>query len=172
MRGKTLISAASILLILALGSVATPGDAEDMYDERLSNLETRVAILEEQVGAATQEAESGQQNNVTSSSSQSSTSSSSEEGSSNVYSASFSANGDRVIAFEVKNAGVYYLTAHITSSFSAQVETKDGEAVPNFLVESSEAGTLTISHQLAAGEYVLRVTASSQWNVTITSLGG
>ncbi len=171
MRGKTLISIASMLLVFVIGSVATQGDAEDTYDERISDLETRVATLETQMETSTQEAQSSQQNNVTTSSSQSSTSStSSSQGESNVYSASFSANGDRAIAFVVKNAGVYHLTAHVSSPFSAQVETKDGEAIPNFRVESSEAGTLTISNHLEAGNYVLRVTASSQWNVTITSL--
>jgi hypothetical protein len=169
MRGKMLISVASILLVLALGSVTTQGDAEDTYDERISDLETRVAILETQVVTPTQEAQSGQQNNVTTSSSQSSSSSSSNGGSS-VYSASYSANGDRSIPFTIKRAGVYHLTAHVTSPFSARVETEDGEPIPSFSIESDEAGTFTISSNLEAGDYVLQVTATSGWNVIITSL--
>lgn len=171
MRGKMLISAASILLVLAFGSVAAPGDAEDMYEERLSDLETRVAILEEQVGTATQESQSDRQSNVTSSSSQSSTSSSSQSGSNNVYSASYSSSGDRSLPFTIKNAGEYHLTAHATSPFSARIVTEDGEPVPEFVVELSEAGTFTVSDQLEAGDYILEVTAESEWHVTITSIG-
>lgn len=171
MRGKMLISGASILLVLAFGSVAAPGDAEDMHEERLSDLETRVAILEEQVGTATQEAQSDQQSNVTSSSSQSSTSSSSQSGSNNVYSASYSSSGDRSLPFTIKHAGEYHLTAHVTSPFSARVVTEDGEPIPEFEVESSEAGTFTVSDQLEAGNYILEVTTESEWNVTITSIG-
>ena len=171
MRSRMLISGASLLLVLVLGSVAAQGDAEDIYDERLGDLETRVALLETQVASPIEEAQSGQQSSNTSSTSSQTSISSSNQGGSNVYTASFSSNGDRSIPFTIKNGGVYHLTAHTTSAFSARVVTADGEPLPDFVVESSEAETLTVSGELEVEEYVLEVTTTSQWNVTITSIG-
>lgn len=174
MRSKVVISGISFVLVVLMASVATfattstPGSAEDAYEQRISDLETRVAALEEEVGLDGDAEETSQQGSVSTSSSQVSISSSSEQGVSS-YSASFSANGDRAIEFEISNASTYDLTANAEEPFELRVETLDGDPVPGFTLESDEGETMKASDHLEPGTYVLHVSTSSAWNVTIIS---
>ena len=181
-RSKMLISGVSFLAVIAflvaaaiVGS-STSGNAEGAYDQRLSELETRVAVLEAEVGISgetsqtNQTSQTSQQSNVSTSSSQSSVSTSINQ-TGDTYSASFTASGDSLVPFEIDSAGTYDLIANASSPFTLRVETKDGEPVQDFVLESNEAGTLTSSAHLEPGEYVLDVSTDSQWNVTLTSFG-
>ena len=178
-RSKMLISGVWFLAVIAflvaaaiIGS-STSGNAEGAYDQRLSELETRVAVLEAEVGISgetSQTNQTSQQSNVSTSSSQSSVSTSINQ-SGDAYSASFTASGDSLVPFEIDSSGTYDLIANASSPLTLRVETKDGEPVQDFVLESNEAGTLTSAAYLEPGEYVLDVSTDSQWNVTLTSFG-
>lgn len=164
MRARIITSLAILLLIVTAVATVTPGAADDADDQRLGDLETRVAALETRVAEIaepTSGASSSQQNNVTSSSSNSSNDS---------YTASYSGNGDRDLEVEIENAGTYQVTATATSAFSAVLVDESGDVLPGFSIETDDAETVTISRRLAPGAYVLQVSATSTWNVTIILL--
>ncbi len=161
MRARILTAVAAMLLIVAAVAAITPGVADDAADQRLGDLETRVAALETRVAEpaeSTSSSTSSQQNNVSSSSSNSSN---------NAYTASFSGNGDREIELEIDDEGTYQMTATTTSVFSADLEDAAGESLPGFAIETEDAETVTRSGSLEPGAYVLRVSATATWNVTI-----
>lgn len=170
MRGKVLIITGAILLVFTIILTTTSGGAEDTYDQRISNLETRVAALETEVAMPTPRSSSNQQTNVTNSSSNSSVSSSN-QGDNSSYSASFSANGDKDFPFEVTHAGTYELTVNARSGLSAGIMKAGGDLVPGFSLASDKEGTLTQSARLEPGKYVLHVQASSPWNAIIVLTG-
>jgi len=164
MRARIITSSAILLLIVSAVVAITPGAADDAADQRLSELETRVAALETRVAEpdeSTSSSTSSQQNNVSSSSSNSSNSSN------NAYTASFSGNGDREIEIEIDDEGTYQVTATTTSVFSSNLENDAGESLPGFAIETEDAETVTRSGSLEPGAYVLRVSATATWNVTI-----
>ncbi|MBA2468552.1 MAG: hypothetical protein H0V37_04035 [Chloroflexia bacterium] len=161
MRAWLLTTVALVLLIAAAVAAIAPGVAEDAGDQRLSDLETRVAALETRVAEPTAETSSNQQSSSSSSSSTSSTDS---------YTGSFSGNGDREIEIEIDDAGTYQLTATSTSAFAATIENDDGEIVPGFSIDTEAADTVTVSDRLEPGAHVLRVSAPESWNVTIVLL--
>ncbi len=161
MRAWLLTTVALVLLIAAAMAAIAPGVAEDAGDQRLSDLETRVAALETRVAEPTAETSSNQQSSSSSSSSTSSTDS---------YTGSFSGNGDREIEIEIDDAGTYQLTATSTSAFAATIENDDGEIVPGFSIDTEAADTVTVSDRLEPGAHVLRVSAPESWNVTIVLL--
>lgn len=165
MRTRIITSLAILLLIVTAVATVTPGAADDADEQRLDDLETRVAALETRVAEIadpTSGASSSQQNNVTSSSSSSSN---------NSYTASYSGNGDRQLEVEIENAGTYQVTATTTSEFSAVLLDEAGDVVPDFSIETDDAETVTISGRLEPGTHVLQVSAASTWNVTIILLG-
>lgn len=184
MRSKMLFSSVSVLALIAFLAAATfigtstSGNAEGAYDQRISDLETRVAVLEAEVGISTPSSassgtsgEDGESGSVNISSS-SQSSSSSVQSNSNSYNASYASSGDMVVPFDIDNGGTYDLTARTSSPVSIRIETADGEEVPAFTLDSSGEETLTASDELEPGDYVLRVEASSQWTVTISSVSG
>jgi len=161
MRARIITSSAILLLIVSAVVAITPGAADDAADQRLSELETRVAALETRVAEPDESmssSTSSQQNNVSSSSSNSSN---------NAYTASFSGNGDREIEIEIDDEGTYQVTATTTSVFSSNLENDAGESLPGFAMETDDGETVTRSGSLEAGVYILRVSATSTWNVTI-----
>lgn len=170
MRGKMLISVCAILLVLTIVVTTTSGGAKDTYDQRISNLETRVAALETQVAMSSPRSSSNQQTNVTNSSSNSSVSSSN-NGNASSFSASFSANGEKELPFEIKNAGTYQLTVHAGSNFSAEIKTDGGALIPGFTLASDKGDTLTRSVHLEPGKYTLHIQTSSMWNAVIVLTG-
>lgn len=171
MRGKVLVTVAVILLAFTVARATAPGVAEDAGDPRIDGLETRVAALETQVAAWPPASTSGQtgEDGQSSTSSSTSSTSSSEEGTSS-YAASYSSSGARVIEFEINRSGDYHLTATTSSALTAVVETEDGEPVPGFEIAASGPATLSRTDRLEPGAYVLRVTSSSDWNITIVSI--
>lgn len=172
MRSKVLVSVAGMILVFAIVMTTTSGGAKDTYDQRINDLETRVAALETQAAMSSQKSGSNQQTNVTNSSSNSSVSSS-DQGSTNSssYTASFSANGDKELAVKIKNAGTYQLTVYAGSGFSAEIQTGDGNPLTDFSLASDKEGTLIRSAHLEPGNYILHVKASSMWNATIIRTG-
>ncbi len=162
MRAWILITVALVLLFAAALAAIAPGVAEDAGDQRLSDLETRVAALETQVADPTPASSTTNQ--------QSSSSSSSSTSSGDSYTGSFSGNGDRQIEIEIDDAGTYQLTATSTSALAAMIGNDDGEIVPGFSIDTNAAETVTVSGRLEAGAYVLRVSAPESWNVTIVLL--
>ncbi len=161
MRARILTAVAAMLLIVAAVAAITPSVADDAADQRLGDLETRVAALETRVAEPDESmssSTSSQQNNVSSSSSNSSN---------NAYTASFSGNGDREIEIEIDDEGTYQVTATTTSVFSSNLENDAGESLPGFAIETEDAETVTRSGSLEPGAYVLRVSATATWNVTI-----
>ncbi|MGI8405832.1 MAG: hypothetical protein ACR2OE_13900 [Thermomicrobiales bacterium] len=170
MRGKMLVPVAAILLVLTIVITTTSGGAKDTYDQRISNLETRVAALETEVAMPDHGSQSNQQTNVTNSSSHSSVSSSN-QGNTSSFSASFSANGEKELPFEIKNAGTYQLTVHASSNFSAEMKTDGGAVIPGFSLASDKEDTLTRSAHLEPGTYTLHIQTSSTWNAVIVLTG-
>ncbi len=160
MRGKLLISSAVLLLGVAAASLVATGGAEDNNDQRISDLETRVAALEAEVFGSTPAAESTSDDRNDSSSN-----------SSNSYSGSYSGSGDREIEIEIDNAGTYHLTVTSSSALELVFENDAGEPIEAFAITIDEAGTATGSAPLEPGNYVLRVTSSSNWNATLVSVG-
>lgn len=160
MRARILTAVAAVFLIVTAVAAITPGVADDAADQRLGDLETRVAALETRVAEPDEptSSTSSQQNNVSSSSSNSSN---------NAYTASFSGNGDREIEIEIDDEGTYQVTATTTSAFSADLENGTGELLPGFAIETEDAETVTRTGSLEPGAYVLRVSATATWNVTI-----
>jgi hypothetical protein len=170
MRGKLLFTAAVLILGFAVVvSLDSPGEAEDNNDQRISDLETRVAALEASVFGATPEAGSSDGNRNSSSSSSSSTTTT--ENGSNSFTATYSGTGDREIELEIDDAGTYQMTATTTSAFTAVLENEDDEPVSGFSVETDGAQTVTVSADLEPGTYLLRVSAPESWSVSIVSLG-
>jgi len=159
MRASILTAVAILLLIVTALAVITPGVADDNDDQRLDDLETRVAALETRV------AEPVEPTSASSSSQQSSSSSS--NSSTNAYTANYSGNGDREIEIQIDDAGTYQVTATTTSAFTAAIENEAGDSLPGFAIETDDAATETTSGSLEPGTYVLRVSATSTWSVTL-----
>jgi len=172
MRSRMLVSFAGVILVFAIVVTTTSGGAKDTYDQRINDLETRVAALETQVDMSSQRSGSNQQSNSTNSSSNSSVSSS-DQGSTNSssYSASFSANGDKELSVKIKNAGTYQLTVYAGAAFSAEIRSNDGHPISGFSLGSDKEGTVIKSEHLEPGNYILHVSASSMWNATIILTG-
>jgi hypothetical protein len=169
MRASILTATAILLLIVTALLAITPGAADDATNQRLGDLETRVAALETRVtemGASTPDNVSGQQGTTSSSSSTSSVSTD------NAYTTSISGNGDREVEVEIDTAGTYQLTATAASAFTAVLEDGNGDALPDFSVETDAQATVTRSGALEPGTYILNVTATETWNVTIVLLAG
>lgn len=162
MRARIFATVAMLTLIVAALAAIIPGVAEDAADQRLSDLETRVAALETQAAEPTPAQSSSQRGTVSTSSSNSSN---------NSYTGSFSGNGDREIEIEIGDAGTYQLTATTTSAFSAVIEDENGESVPEFSIDTTGVETQTRTERLEPGTYVLRVSAPERWTVTIVLLG-
>ncbi len=164
MRASILTAAAMLLLIVTALLAVTPGVADDAADQRLNDLETRVAALETRVAKTPSAASSSsQQSNASSSSSNSSNSS---------YTATFSGNGDREIEIEIDTAGTYQMTATTTSAFSSVIEDAEGNPVPGFMIDVDGAETFTRSDRLEQGTHLLRVSAPDSWNLTLILLDG
>ena len=176
MRGvTTFLIAAVVVALVATVAATSPGSADDDYEQRISDLETRVAALEAAVGIATptpQPTPTEEPATGGSSSSSSASSQSSGSGSFNSYSASYSANGSREYELEIKNAGTYLLTVHLaTSPVTVQIEDPQGAIVPDFSLQVDDGGSSSASGRLEAGTYTLRVEASSQWALILVSSG-
>ena len=169
MRRSMVLIQAGLVGVLALAGIAAQTDADDDYDQRISDLETRVATLEAVVGVAPAGAD-GQPGQDGSSSIVSSSQSSSSGVSS--FSASYAANGDREYPLEIKNGGEYYLVVHlITAPITLEIVTESGEPVPGFSAQGNPGEVLTRSSSLEPGNYVLRVSTTSQWGLTLVSSG-
>ncbi|MDQ4045055.1 MAG: hypothetical protein M3173_06370 [Chloroflexota bacterium] len=191
MRNRLLISSTSMAIIVAITGAITAGIVDDRYEERLDELEARVARLEEEVGISPDEdldvedhqaeqdeedeqsaqdgkdGEDGQSNVVISGSS--SSSSSSVQSNSNSYTATYSSNGDEVMPFEIDDAGTYRVTASAGASFEMRIETADGESIPVFELKSETGETVTASGHLEPDAYILDVSSDSTWSVIVTS---
>lgn len=164
----------SVVLTAAFASLSTSGDEKDAHEERIAALETRVAVLEEEVGIetseTTQSSQTSQQSSVSSSSSQS-VSSSSSSSSSGSYTGSYSSSSTNEFELEIDDPGPYTLTITGTSGFVAHLMDPDGEPIEAFSLESSDADTLSATGDLSAGHYTLRVETETSWNASINSSG-
>lgn len=171
---RSTFTAFSIALAASLASFVTfssTGDnKESQYDDRIDALETRVAVLEKEVGIVNQTTtQSNTTTQRTSSTNVSSQSVSSSSGNSSSYSATFSASGTNEVEIELDNAGTYTFTITGTSSFKVELVDAHGDLIQPFSMESSEASTLSATGELPTGVFTLRVETSNSWNATVTS---
>jgi hypothetical protein len=182
MRNRFLMSGATMALTVLLAGVLAAAVTDDDYDERLDDLEARVARLEAKVGIGTPTTSSEEDDedsgvsastdsSSASTSSSSSTSASSVQSGSGSFSGSYASTGDRVIELELSNGGVYRLTAQPTAALSLRVETAAGEEVPAFSLDIGGGETRTVEGTLEPGSYVIRVDSDSAWVVNITLAG-
>jgi hypothetical protein len=174
--------AAVALLALATIAFLSPGTAEDATEQRLDDLETRVAALETQVAATAasetgtpgqdgQDGEAGQpgRDGEDGEAGQDSSSSSSTQQSSGSFTGVYSGSGDRVIEIELDNGGSYQLTLNASGPTDIVLTGDDGPVEP-FGIETDAAGTTTRTANLAAGTYRLDVRSSDSWSVTLLLL--
>jgi hypothetical protein len=170
MRARFLALAAVALLVVATVAVFSPGVADDATEERLGDLETRVAALETQVagasetGNADQDGEDGQpgrdgQDGEDGQAGTSSSSSSSTQQSPGSFSGVYSGTGERVIEIELNNSGNYQLTLNASGVASVVLTSETGAA-----------GTVTRTGTLDAGTYGIEVRSDDSWSITLLLL--
>lgn len=177
MRKRMVISGVSFMLMLTVATGIASMVAHDPSEERLDELEWRVARLETQVATPTEPSSSDQQSDVTTSSSSQSSSSqssttSSGDGETNVYVATYSGNGDQSNAFEIDEGGTYRMYVDGDGPVSVRIETRDGQAIDAFTYSVDADQSLENGGHLEPGAYVLEVEAEGSWSVVITSTGG
>lgn len=174
MRGRILAIIAAALLVLATIAIFAPGAANDATDERLGDLETRVAALETQVAAtaaadAGQDGEDGQpgRDGEDGEDGQDSSSSSSTQQSPGSFSGVYSGSGDRVVEIELVNGGAYQLTLNASGVASIAFV---GDVGPVAGIETDGPGTVTRTATLDAGAYWLEVSSATACSVTLLLL--
>lgn len=170
----TVISVILTAAFASFASLSTSGDEKEAHEERIAALETRVAVLEEEVGietsGATHSSQTSQQSSDSSSSSQS-VSISSSSSSSGSYTVSFSSSRTNEFELEIDDQDTYTMTIAGTSGFVAHLMDSNGEPMEVFSLESSDADTLSATGDLSAGHYTLRVETETVWNASIKSTG-
>ena len=180
MRARFLALAAVALLVVAAVAVFSPGAANDATDERLGDLETRVAALETQVagvsevGNAGQDGEDGQpgrdgEDGEDGQAGTSSSSSSSTQQSPGSFSGVYSGTGERVVEIELNNSGNYQLTLNASGVASITLTGENGP-IADFGIETGAAGTVTRTAELATGTYRLEVRSDDSWSITLLLL--
>ena len=179
MRARIFAVIAVALLVVAAVAVFSPGAADDATEERLGDLETRVAALETQV-AATVETEAGEdgedgqpgrdgEDGEDGQAGTSSSSSSSTQQSPGSFSGVYSGTGERVIEVELNNSGNYQLTLNASGVASITLTGENGP-IADFGIETGAAGTVTRTAELAAGTYRLEVRSDDSWSITLLLL--
>jgi hypothetical protein len=171
-----LFAIAAALLVIAAVAVFSPGTANDATEERLGDLETRVAALETQVatgangvdgedGEAGRDGEDGEDGED----GQDGSSSSSTQQSSGSFSGVYSGSGDRAIDIELDNGGAYQLTLNASGPASIVLTGDDGP-VEALGIDTDAAGTTTRTADLDPGDYRLDVRSGESWSVTLLLL--
>jgi hypothetical protein len=184
MRTRLIYSGTSLTLTAVIAAALAAGIVGDDYEERLDSLEARVERLEAEVGIDSstpivgegngQDGEDGEinisNNSSSSTSSSSSSSSSSIQSGSGSFTATYSANADRIVPLELDNGGTYRLTAQASADMTIAVENEGGDAIPDLSFDVDGEETASGTAELDPGNYVLRVESSSDWVVIVTLL--